>query len=288
MASYEHSEERHRFSGPHGSDVARVSIDEALSNNWLDVWYQPKIDLRRKCLAGAEALVRMHHPQAGLLWPENYLSALDEESPLKLSEYSLVTSMRHWTVFAEAGFGLRLSINVPASLLPKIPVSALVAAHRPQSEKWPGLILELSEDQIVRDLPAIRQIAKKFKTSAIALAIDEFGAGYSSFSSLRDLPFTELKLHALFVKNCAVDVTNAAICQTAIDLAHRFGSVVVAEGIDAIADLQALIVMGCDLGQGTLLAPPLPKERFLDALRQHSNKPRAADHASQEGNERVA
>ena len=84
------------------------------------------------------------------------------------------------------------------------------------------------------------------------------------------------------------DVTNAAICQTAIDLAHRFGSVVVAEGIDAIADLQALIVMGCDFGQGTLLAPPLPKERFLDALRQHSNKPRAADHASQEGNERVA
>ena len=126
-------------------------------------------------------------------------------------------------------------------------------AHRPQSEKWPGLILELTEDQIVRDLPAIRQIAKEFKTSAIALAIDEFGAGYSSFSSLRDLPFTELKLHALFVKNCAVDVTNAAICQTAIDLAHRFGSVVVAEGIDAIADLQALIVMGCDLGQGMLL-----------------------------------
>ena len=110
----------------------------------------------------------------------------------------------------------------------------------------------------------------------------------ASFSSLRDLPFTELKLHALFVKNCAVDVTNAAICQTAIDLAHRFGSVVVAEGIDAIADLQALIVMGCDFGQGTLLAPPLPKERFLDALRQHSNKPRAADHASQEGDERVA
>jgi len=285
MASYESGDERHRFSGPHGLGVDHVSIDEALSNNWLDVWYQPKIDLRRKCLAGAEALVRMNHPQAGLLWPEDYLSALDEENLLKLSEYALVTSLRHWTIFAEAGFGLRLSVNVPANLLPKIPVGALVAAHRPQSDKWPGLILELTEDQIVRDLPAIRQIAKEFKTSAIGLAIDEFGAGYSSSSSLRDLPFTELKLHALFVKNCAVDVTNAAICQTAIDLAHRFGSVVVAEGIDAIADLQALTVMGCDLGQGMLLAPPLPKERFLDALRQHSKKPRAA---GQEGSERVA
>jgi EAL domain-containing protein (putative c-di-GMP-specific phosphodiesterase class I) len=288
MASYEHNEERHRFSGPRGSEIARVSIDEALANNWLDVWYQPKIDLRRKCLAGAEVLVRVHHPQAGLLWPEDFLTALDEESLLKLSEYSLVTSLRHWTVFAEAGFGLRLSINMPASLLPRIPVNSLVAAHRPRSDKWPGLILELTEDQIVRDLPLIRQIAKEFKSSAIALAIDEFGAGYSSFSSLRDLPFSELKLHALFVKNCAADVTNAAICQTAIDLAHRFGSVVVAEGIDTIADLQALIVMGCDLGQGMLLAPPLPKERFLDALRQHSNKPRITDHGSQKGNERVA
>lgn len=288
MAADEPSEEQHRLSGAHGSAVAPVSIDEALSNNWLDVWYQPKIDLRRKCLAGAEALVRIQHPQAGFLWPEDYLDALDEEGLLKLSEYSLITTMRHWTLFAEAGFGLRLSVNVPASLLPKIPVKALVATYRPQSEKWPGLILELTEDQIVRDLPAIRQIAKEFKTSTIALAIDEFGAGYSSFSSLRDLPFTELKLHALFVKNCAVDVTNAAICQTAIDLAHRFGSVVVAEGIDAIADLQALTVMGCDLGQGMLVAPPLPKDRFLEALRQHTNRPRADDRRSQSGDERVA
>src|SRR5262245_59108970 len=229
MAAHEHGEERHGVSGPHGSAVARVSIDEALSNNWLDVWYQPKIDLRRKCLAGAETMVRMHHPQAGLLWPEDYVGALDEEGLLKLSEFSLITSLRHWTLFEEAGFGLRLSVNVPASLLPKIPVSALVAAHRPQSEKWPGLILELTEDEIVRDLPAVRQIAKEFRTSDIALAIDEFGAGYSSLSSLRDLSFAEFKLHALFVKNCAAEVTNAAICQTAIDLAHRFNRAVVAE-----------------------------------------------------------
>ena len=79
MAADEHSGERHRFSGAHGSAVAPVSIDEALSNNWLDIWYQPKIDLWRKCLAGAEALMRMHHPQAGFLWPEDYLEALDQE-----------------------------------------------------------------------------------------------------------------------------------------------------------------------------------------------------------------
>lgn len=109
-----------------------------------------------------------------------------------------------------------------------------------------------------------------------------------AFSSLRDLPFAALKLHGSFVNNCAVDVTNAAICQTAIDLAHRFDSSAVAGGIDTIADLQALIVMGCDFGQGALVAPPFPKDRFLDALRQYMNKPRAPEQPADGGKERVA
>jgi EAL domain-containing protein (putative c-di-GMP-specific phosphodiesterase class I) len=113
------------------------------------------------------------------------------------------------------------------------------------------------------------------KLSGIKIAIDDFGAGYSSFSSLRELPFIEIKLDGSFVKNCATEVTNAAICQTAIDLAHRFGSAAVAEGIENAADLQALMVMGCDFGQGVLIAPPMPQERFLDLLRQRVSKPAA-------------
>jgi EAL domain-containing protein (putative c-di-GMP-specific phosphodiesterase class I) len=77
------------------------------------------------------------------------------------------------------------------------------------------------------------------------------------------------------VRDCATDATNAAICQTAIDLAHRFGSAAVAEGIESQADLQALMVMGCDFGQGVLIAPPMPKDRFLDLLRQRMNRQRA-------------
>jgi len=112
--------------------------------------------------------------------------------------------------------------------------------------------------------------------SGITIAIDDFGAGYSSFSSLRDLPFAELKIDHSFVKGCATDATNAAICQTAIDLAHRFGSAAVAEGVENGADLQALMVMGCDFGQGVLIAPPMPKERFLELLRQRMTKQRPA------------
>ena len=122
----------------------------------------------------------------------------------------------------------------------RLPIKSLVTEHRPQSRNWPGLILEISEDQIVRNIALTREIAGELKAVGVVIAIDDFGAGYSSFSGLRDLPFAELKLHGSFVKNCAVDVTNAAICQTAIDFAHRFGSVAVAEDINSIADLQAL------------------------------------------------
>jgi EAL domain-containing protein (putative c-di-GMP-specific phosphodiesterase class I) len=134
--------------------------------------------------------------------------------------------------------------------------------------------LEISEDQVVRDIDVAKQVAPELKAAGVTIAIDDFGAGYSSFSSLRALPFAELKVDSSFVKNCATDANNAAICQTAIDLAHRFGSMAVAEGIESMADLQALVVMGCDFGQGVLVAPPMPRERFLELLRQRVSRPR--------------
>jgi EAL domain-containing protein (putative c-di-GMP-specific phosphodiesterase class I) len=252
----------------------RIAVDEALRNNWLEIWYQPKIDLKRKCLAGAEALARIRHPQEGMLWPESFLPGIDDESLAHLTEHALLTTLRNWTSFADAGVNLHLSINVPASALSKLPIAEIVAQNRPQSENWPGLILEVTEDQIVRDIAMAKKCAAELKASGVTIAIDDFGAGYSSFSSLRDLPFAELKLDGSFVKNCAIDATNAAICQTAIDLAHRFGSVAVAKGVESMADLQALVVMGCDFGQGMLVAPPTPKERFLELLSQRMNKPR--------------
>ncbi|HEY6023556.1 MAG TPA: EAL domain-containing protein [Pseudolabrys sp.] len=288
MTARDQDDDLRRFSGPHESTITRISISEALEQNWLDIWYQPKIDLRRKCLAGAEVLVRMQHPQAGLLWPEDYLSLVNDNDLAVLVEHALLTTMRHWAVFADAGFNLRLAIKVPAGLLPGLPISELVAAHRPSSGNWPGVVLAVTEDQLVRDIALTRKIAEDLKACGVSVAIDDFGAGYSSFSSLRDLPFTELKIHGSFVKNCASDVTNAAICQTAIDLAHRFGSLAVAKDIDSIADLQALMVMGCDFGQGALVAPAMPKDRFLDALQKHMNKPRTSQKPATDNAEHVA
>ncbi len=252
----------------------RIAIAEALRSNWVEIWYQPKIDLKRKCLAGAEALARIRHPQFGVLQPGNFLPQVDENSIAELAQQAVLATLLDWTMFDEAGFNLHLAINVPVNVLFKLPIPQLVAEYRPKSDRWPGLILEVTEDQIVRDTALANEIATELRVSGITIALDEFGAGYSSFSSLRALPFAELKIDQSFVIGCATDAANGAICQIAIDLAHRFGSAAVAEGVESSADLQTLMVMGCDFGQGPLIAPPMPKERFLELLRQRMNKPR--------------
>jgi EAL domain-containing protein (putative c-di-GMP-specific phosphodiesterase class I) len=256
-------------------DRPRIAVTDALRNNWFEIWYQPKIDLKRKCLAGAEALARIHHPQLGILLPGSFLPDCDDDAIAELAEHALLATLCDWTMFEEAGFNLHLAINVPAGVLFRMPIIELVAEYRPKSAHWPGLIIEVTEDQIVRDIALANEVTAQLRGSGISIAIDDFGAGYSSFSSLRSLPFAELKIDRSFVRDCATDATNAAICQTAIDLAHRFGSAAVAEGIESQADLQALMVMGCDFGQGVLIAPPMPKDRFLDLLRQRMNRQRA-------------
>jgi EAL domain-containing protein (putative c-di-GMP-specific phosphodiesterase class I) len=250
-------------------------LDEALRETRLELWYQPKIDIKQRCLAGAEALARIRHPERGVLLPASFLPGVSDDVLARLTEHALLTVLRDWTVFDEAGFNLRLAINVPVHLLDRLPIETIVSENRPKAEYWPGLIVEVTEDQIVRDIRRSQEIAAKLRVSGISVAIDDFGAGFSSFSSLRELSFAELKLNHSFVKGCAGDPTNAAICQTAIDLAHRFGSAAVAEGIETIADLQAMQIMGCDFGQGHLIAPPMPKDDFMALLQQRMNKPRA-------------
>lgn len=266
-----------------------INIEQALREHWLEIWYQPKIDLKRRCLAGAEALARIHHPNLGVLLPGQFLPGVNDDTLAMLTEHALLTTLYDWSSFDAAGYNLHLAINVPVSALLRLPIPAIVRECRPQAAHWPGLVVEVTEDQIVRDIKLAQEIANQLKVSGVSVAIDDFGGGYSSLASLRELPFAELKIDHTFVKNCATEGTNGAICQTAIDLAHRFGSVAVAEGIENMADLQALQVMRCDFGQGVLLAPPMPKERFIELLNQRNNRARTqASAAGEQPADRVA
>ncbi len=250
--------------------AARIDLDEALRNGWIEFWYQPKIDLRKKQLVGVEAFARARHPQDGVLMPEAFLPGATEASLIKLSEQALAQSLRAGLNFAKLGVNLRPAVNIPVSALVKLAVADIVQTYRPQYEKWPGLIIDVTEEQIVTNLALATEITKNLQHLNIKLAIDDFGRGYSSLVRLKELPFAELKLDRTFVTDCGTDKANAPLCKTVIDLAHNFGSIAVAIGIEKASDAVALVSMGCDCGQGFLLGQPMPEERFISLLRQRA------------------
>jgi EAL domain-containing protein (putative c-di-GMP-specific phosphodiesterase class I) len=250
--------------------AARIELEEALNKNWIEFWYQPKIDLRKKQLTGAEAFARVRHPQHGILLPGAFMPGASEASLIKLSELAITGALKAGLAFSKLGINLRIAVNVPVEALVKLPVPELVKAHRPKADNWPGLIIDVAEEQILTDLALAQDITKKLESSNVRLAIDEFGRGFSSLARLKELPFAELKLDRAFVLDCGTDKVNAPLCKTVIDLAHNFGSTAVAMGIEKAADAVALVSMGCDFGQGFLLGQPMPEERFISLLRQRA------------------
>ena len=245
-----------------------VGLDEALAKGWLELWYQPKIDLRRKALAGAEGLIRCRHPVQGILSPASFLTGVSESSHAALTEHVIVTALRDWDEFAATGVRLHTAVNTSIGALGNLSLPALIREHRSKSSDWPGLILEITESEMVRDARLMHEIATQLRIYGISFAIDDFGEGFSSFARLRDIPFAEIKLDQSFVKGSGTDERNAGICQTIINLAHNFGALAVAEGIENAADLQAVHRMDCDIGQGFLLARPMPKTSLITLLKQ--------------------
>jgi EAL domain-containing protein (putative c-di-GMP-specific phosphodiesterase class I) len=260
--------------------AARIDLDEALSNNWINFWYQPKIDLRRKQLAGAEAFVRAHHPQHGYLRPDTFMPGASESSVVTLAEKALTAVLKAAQNFNTVGVNLRLAVNMPVSALAKLPMADIIRANRPTAENWAGLIIDIPEEQIINDLTLASDLSKQLAPLGVRLAIDDFGRRYAAIAQMKELPFAELKLDRSFVVDCGTDKVNAPLCKNVIDLAHNFGSVAVAIGVEKASDAVALVSMGCDYGQGFLFGQPMPEDRFMALLKQRAQgRPEAAAEA---------
>ena len=258
------------------SVAARIGLDEALSNRWVEFWFQPKIDLRRKQLVGAEAVARVRHPQFGVLSPKTFMPGADERDTLAIAELAIANVIRAEQEFSKIGVNLRLSVNIDIAALVKLPLVDMVRSQRPNLDIWPGMIIDLTEQQIVTDIPLAIELDKTFDPVKVKLAIDEFGRGYAELAKSEQVPFVEFKIDRTFVTDCGSDKVNAPICKTVIDLAHHYGSTAVGIGIEKAVDILALLSMGCDYGQGYLLGQPMPEERFLSLLRQRATTQRAA------------
>jgi len=244
----------------------KVTLADVLRLNWFELWYQPKIDLRSKRLVGAEGLVRARRPDGGMISPGAFLPGAGEDDMLALTERVILTALRDFEDCAAQGAALKLSVNVPASAFVRLPIARMLREERPAAANWPGLILEVTEDEAMHDLKIAKDVADELRAFRCSLALDDFGAGYSSLARLRQLPFSELKIDKSYVTDCHLDRLNAGLCETIVELAKRFELKVVAEGIETTHESHKLQGIGCDIGQGYLFAKPMAKEQFVAVL----------------------
>ena len=262
---------RNLFKGtrkPEPVDDGKVTLAGVLTRGWFELFYQPKIDLHSMRMVGAEALVCARHPTRGVLPPGVFLPGASEADMLALTERVIITALHDWEVFAENGMSLKLSVNVPVSAFLKLPIADIVRAARPRADNWPGLIMEVTEDEIIHDLKIANDVAAALRSFNCTLALDDFGAGYSSLARLRQLPFSELKIDRSYVTNCHIDRVNAGLCETIVELSRRFGLKTVAEGIETIHESHKLQGIGCDIGQGYLFAKPMATTDLIAIMRR--------------------
>ena len=258
-------------------DVGKVTLGDVLRRNWFELWYQPKIDLRSKRLVGAEALVRARRPDGSLISPGAFLPGAKEEDMLALTERVIISALRDWEDCAAHGVSIKLSVNVPVSALVKLPITAILREERPKAANWPGLIMEVTEDEIIHDLQIANDVADALRAFNCTLALDDFGAGYSSLARLRQLPFSELKIDRSYVSDCHKDRVSAGLCEVIVQLGRRFGLKTVAEGIESTHECHKLQAAGCDIGQGYLFAKPMPKNQLIGMMSRRLIERPAAD-----------
>jgi EAL domain-containing protein (putative c-di-GMP-specific phosphodiesterase class I)/FixJ family two-component response regulator len=254
----------------------QVDLQEVLAEGWLELWYQPTIDLKQRKMVGAEAFVRARHPEHGVLSPETFLSNASEQELLDLTRRVLGRALRDWPAFATMGVPVELSINVPIAVLSKLSIFAIMWEQKPDVPNWPGLTLEIAEEEAVHNIPLVNKALKELQPYGISISVDNFGPSYAELLRLPELPFKELKIDRSYISNCDTDRMNKGLCETIVEFAHKFGLIAVAEGVETAGELSVLRDMGCDIGQGYLFARPQPKEELLAMVRQRSKARNAA------------
>lgn len=257
---------------PYAGPKDKIPLGEVLKRDWFEIWYQPKIELKTMRLIGAEALVRARHPTRGIVAPYFFLPDAGEEDLHKLTEQVILTALGDWEIFNEYGVSMKFAVNVPVSAFVKLPITRMISEARPKAQNWPGMVLEVTEDQIIHDLNLANDVAGALRALNCNLALDDFGAGYSSLARLRQLPFSELKIDRSYVMNCDVDQLNAGLCETIVELGKRFGLKTVAEGIETVHESHKLQGIGVNVGQGYLFAKPMEKGQLIGLMRKRMMK----------------
>lgn len=245
--------------------VAPVSADDlrgAISERQITVNYQPKVSLAPPgewVVEGVEALARWDHPRHGAILPSDFFSVAQQSGLIgKLTTTVFRHAIGQARELRDKGYRVDVSVNVPANLLESKEFPDRV--HRELSEQrleGTTLIIEVTESAPISCSVSLMENLSRMRLRGVRLSMDDFGIGYSSLAQLSRVPFSELKIDRSFI--CEIETTDESriIVASIIDLAHRLGLTVCAEGVETRETLEFLRSAGCDQAQGFLISQPL-------------------------------
>ncbi|MBI6701776.1 putative bifunctional diguanylate cyclase/phosphodiesterase [Pseudomonas viridiflava] len=248
-----------------------IQLRRAIEEQQLQVFYQPKLCLRTGRLDSAEALVRWHHPQRGMVAPGEFIGLAEETGLISaIGEFVLRQACWQACEWQRQGMApIRVSVNLSVHQLRQGKLVSLVRQVLEETGLAPQwLELELTESQLLDSVEHIIVTFQQLRDLGVKLAIDDFGTGYSSLSYLRRFPVDYVKIDRAFISGLGDGTEDAAIIQAIISMAHSLGLKVVAEGVENQSQLEFLRSHGCDEVQGYLISRPIEATAMAGILLQ--------------------
>jgi EAL domain-containing protein (putative c-di-GMP-specific phosphodiesterase class I) len=245
--------------------LARDDLRRCLADELVRVYFQPKIDVRTLEFVAVEALVRINHPRYGLLRPDAFLAMAEASGLIGELTEAVARDAFAWAArWRKEGIRLKVAVNISPLLLSDLALPEILSGWAKGLELDPSsVILEVTETWLAEDGVAALDTLTRLRLNGFQLSIDDFGTGYSTMSQLNEIPYGEMKLDQSFVRNAARDPEARAIVESSIELGHKLGMKVVAEGVERQEDWDLISELGCDEGQGYFMARPMKP----DALR---------------------
>jgi diguanylate cyclase (GGDEF)-like protein len=229
------------------------------------VHYQPIVDVRTHRASGAEALVRWQHSTMGMLYPDKFLSTVEQTALIgPLTRYVLNRAIAQCVEWREAGLDLSVAVNLSVRNLSDQRLSEDVDRMLRRHGLPPqALQLEITESMIMSDPERALATVNQLSQLGVRLAVDDFGTGHSSLANLRRLPIDELKIDRSFVTPMLTDENDLIIVRSTINMAHGLGLKTIAEGVEDASTLSELMDLGCDQAQGYYFSKPVPADQFI-------------------------
>ena len=246
-------------------------LRQALERNELVLHFQPQVDLRTRRVSTVEALVRWHHPERGIVMPDEFIPIVERTGLIMpMTAAVLDAALGATSSWLETEPELTVAVNVSMRNLldasfPSQVASALATRGVPAGQ----LELEITERSFVGDTRRIQPVLEQLNTMGVRIAIDDFGTGYFSLALLRRLPVDRLKIDRSFVTGMQTSDDDAAIVRSTIDLGHDLGLRVVAEGVETQAVCDDLMKLGCDTAQGHYFGRPMTADALAGWLEDH-------------------